>query len=153
MSFLEDPEGSENHIDFKSIQYRHLDNWAGDILEELIKRGSSLSLAECKEVFKSVRRLLHDTDQAEFDVIHHVVTLLNFLEHPSNPKGAWNSLSAFVERFGSAQAQEEFRLNRPLTREEARRIYERPVETLPERSQIAHLRETVGRFISRLWSS
>lgn len=126
MEHFVDPEGTdeETHVlSFAEISVRHYDNMAGDILEALVRRGPTLNLTECREVFREVQEIMHKTSQADLADKHYVNALIHFLEADKRG-GAGFSYRAFVLRFGSEAAKVEFANVRPETREEFRRRFD-----------------------------
>ncbi len=117
---LPNPDEETPLLSFAEITTRHYDNMAGDVLDALIKRGSTLNLVECREVFSQVQEIIHKTSQADLEDKHYVNSLIHFLE-ADKKGGAGFSYRAFVSRFGSEAAKTEFANIRPETREEHRR--------------------------------
>lgn len=120
-------------LSFAEIRTLHYDNMAGDILSAILRRGATLNLAECREVFNQVQDIIHKTSQADLADKHYVNVLIQFLE-ADKKGGAGFSYRAFVSRFGSEAAKMEFATIRPETREEHRRRCE--AENVPDKDEL-----------------
>lgn len=128
-------------LSFAEISTRHYDRLAGDILEALVRRGPTLTLVECREVFVQVQEIIHKTSQADLADKHYVNALIHFLE-ADKKGGAGFSYRAFVSRFGSEAAKVEFANIRPETREEHQRKCD--AENVPEKDELLEI--AVGKF-------
>lgn len=135
-------------LSFAEISARHYDKLAGDILDALIQRGSTLNLAECREVFRVVQEIMHRTSEVDLADKHYVNVLVHFLE-ADKKGGAGFSYRAFVSRFGSEAAKVEFTDIRPETREESRRRYD--AEKAPDKEDLLEIAvDNVRAFFKRL---
>jgi hypothetical protein len=96
----------------ESLVYANMDRLAGDILDHLIANSGSINLQDCRYLFEWLQKIAHYTDRAKLIDVHYVNGLKRFLEY-EDKRGAYQSFRAFVERFGSEDAKQEFGSNAP----------------------------------------